>query len=93
MPWSGNLFAFTPGTIARLAPAAPGIYVLWKRNRWVGVGVTEDVRRQLQRLAAGENDRVRNQAPTEFGFEVIAVVEQRNARHQALIRELEPTCC
>jgi hypothetical protein len=92
MPWLGNFFVFTPDTIARLAPAAPGVYVLWKRERWVYVGATENIRRQLLALVAGENECVRREAPTDFGFEVIATPEHRNARCQGLARELAPAC-
>ena len=93
MPWAGNIFAFTPDTIARLAPAAAGVYVLWKRDRWVYVGTAANIRQQLQLLVSGENECVRNESPTDFGFEVITAAEQRDSRHQRLTQELEPACC
>jgi hypothetical protein len=93
MPWLGSFFVFTPDTIGRLAPAAPGVYVLWRRDCWVYIGATENIRQRLLALAAGENECVRCEAPTDFGFELIAAPENRNARRQGLTRELEPVCC
>ena len=92
MLWRGSFYIFTPTTVSRLAPAAPGIYVLWRRGQWVYVGATENIRDRLFALAAGESECITKEVPTDFGFEVITVVEQRDARLDKLQRELMPIC-
>jgi hypothetical protein len=92
MPWLGSLFVFTTETISRLAPAVPGVYLLWRRGVWVYIGATENIRVQLLALAAGESECVSREAPTDFGFEVITASERRDARLQGLTDELQPVC-
>jgi len=92
MPWMGVFYIFTQETILRLAPAAPGVYLLWRRGAWIYVGETENIRERLLAFARGENECVSREMPTDFGYEMVPVGEQRTARHAALIRELVPIC-
>lgn len=92
MTWIGSFFAFTPESIRRWAPASPGVYLLWRRGEWIYIGVTDNIRGQLLALAAGDNECVTKEAPTDFGFELIADGEARSMRHRALINQLAPIC-
>ena len=90
--WLGSFFAFDERTVARTAPQSAGIYVLWRRGQWVYVGATMNLRERLTAIVKGDNECIARELPTEFGFEIIRAVEQREARRTDLVRYLEPIC-
>ena len=92
MPWFGSFFVFTEETVTRLAPTAPGVYLLWRSGTWIYIGTTENIRERLLALARGEDECVSREQPTDFAYEVIKAYEQRAVRYTALMRELVPIC-
>ena len=93
MPWQRPIFSFTADTVARLAPASAGVYVLWRTGRWVYAGTTDNIRARLLSLLSGDNESIAREQPTEFGYELIpGDVERRVARCDELIQELAPIC-
>lgn len=90
--WQGIPFNYDLKTITTIAPKAPGVYVLWRTDRWLYVGECLDLRSRLLAHAQGDNDWITREAPKGFGFELITAADQRAARREALVRELAPAC-
>lgn len=90
--WQGIPFNYDLKTITTIAPRAPGVYVLWRPDRWVYVGECLDLRSRLIAHAEGDNEWISREAPKGFGFELITSADLREARCENLIRELAPAC-
>lgn len=90
--WQGIPFNYDRKTINTIAPSAPGVYILWRLDRWIYIGECLDLRCRLIAHMEGDNERITREAPRGFGFELIPSADQRVARRQALIRELAPAC-
>lgn len=92
MPWQGTLFAFNPQTVTASGASAGGVFALWRSNRWIYVGESSDVLARLLEYIRGADECISREAPTGFGFELIADAQQRAARRATLIQELMPVC-
>ncbi len=90
--WQGVPFNYDRKTITAIAPKAPGVYLLWRPDRWIYVGECLDLRSRLIAHAEGDDERIDQEAPRGFGFELITGADQRAARREALIRDLAPAC-
>jgi hypothetical protein len=91
-PWPEALFGYDRRAVSTSAPSAAGVYVLWKRDRWIYVGESSDIRRRLLEHLQGDNECLTREDPQGFGFELIPTVDQRVARQIELIRALMPLC-
>jgi predicted GIY-YIG superfamily endonuclease len=92
LAWQGIPFNYDRKTIVTVAPTAPGVYILWRTDRWIYIGECLDLRDRLLAHMQGDNEWITREAPRGFGFELIPAAEQRAARREALIRELTPAC-
>jgi predicted GIY-YIG superfamily endonuclease len=90
--WHGVPFIYDRMTITAIVPKAPGVYILWRPDRWIYVGECLDLYSRLIAHADGDDDWITREAPQGFGFELITAADQRAARRKALIRELAPAC-
>ncbi len=84
-------YRFDEASIRRYVPAAPGVYGIFTKDRWVYVGQSQDLERRLLEHVFGDNPCVQRHSPTSFMFE-LAPVWQLDSREAALIRELSPAC-
>ncbi len=92
MPWQGTLFAFNAQTVMSSGPRTAVIYALWRGERWIYIGESSNISEQLLELLKGTDETIARERPSGFGFELIAEPSQREARKNALIRELAPVC-
>jgi excinuclease UvrABC nuclease subunit len=82
---------FTNASILQNAPAWPGVYGLYKEGRWIYVGETDDIQKQLLEHLAETGSCIKREAPTDFVYEIVDA-STRVARQAFLIRELSPPC-
>jgi predicted GIY-YIG superfamily endonuclease len=86
-----DAYMFTFEAVRRKAPSASGVYILFTARQWVYVGESEDIQRSLFRHLNGPDASINQFGPLSFSFE-LAPADERKARQQALIAELEPAC-
>jgi hypothetical protein len=88
LPW----YPFNAATIQEEVPAGYGVYALYSRQACVYVGTSKDLKAELMRCLKGhDNPCVGQYPPDEFQFEVV-LGDERLARRDELIGELNPTC-
>jgi len=87
----GNTFAFTPVSVRKHAPAAPGIYGIFNGSQWIYVGVGDDIQKTLLAHLRDTEVCIRRFNPTGFSFELHAEAA-RVPRQESLIRELCTQC-
>jgi predicted GIY-YIG superfamily endonuclease len=86
-----DAYMFTFEAVRRKAPSASGVYIIFTARQWVYVGESEDIQRSLFRHLNGPDASINQFGPLSFSFE-LAPADERKARQQALIAELEPAC-
>jgi hypothetical protein len=84
-------YMFTFEAVRRKAPNASGVYTLYTARQWVYVGESDDIQRSLFRHLNEPDASINRFGPLSFSFE-LAPADERKARQQALIAELEPAC-
>ncbi len=92
LPMYEGYFPSTQECVSTRVPQASGIYVLWNRDVWIYVGVSDDIQGRLLQHLAGDNNCITQGRPTAFGFELVDDPNEREARATALIRDLMPIC-
>ncbi len=90
--WPKACFRYNKPAVSTRAPSAAGVYALWKRDRWIYVGESSDIRQRLLEHLRGDSECLAREDPQGFGFELIAAVDERVARQIELIRALMPLC-
>ncbi len=84
---------FTRDGIEALSPNQPGVYGLYRGDRWVYVGQSEDVRRRLLEHLGGDNSCITGSWPSHFVAELVhGGHAAREARERVLINECQPLC-
>jgi hypothetical protein len=92
MPWTNDYFyAFDTQSITNLAPATPGIYAIFNRDRYICVGRSADIRKSLLGQVNDIHGVVSKWRPTSFRFEVCSENQAKN-RCMSLIIECRPAC-
>ncbi|MGA3315900.1 MAG: GIY-YIG nuclease family protein [Candidatus Korobacteraceae bacterium] len=89
---TGSYLTFDETGIAKYAPRSAGVYGIYKGNAWAYIGETNDIEARLYAHLRGESDQsacILRQKPTHYAYETC---DNRLAREQALIRELDPAC-
>jgi len=86
-----NGFHFTNAGILTSAPNKSGVYVIFNPQTWIYVGESGDIQGRLIQHLNGDNQRITRCAPAGFQFELFPA-EQRVARQNQLILQLDPVC-
>jgi len=92
MPWQGTLYTFNRSTVIASGPRWAGVYALWRDDRWIYIGQSENIFDRLLEHLSADDDCITRERPSGFGFELIADALAREAREGELIRELLPVC-
>ena len=91
MPWRNRGFAYTAASVAKHAPAASGVYAIFREGLWIYIGETDDIRASLLAHLDGNDRCVFRHMPTGFSFERWPPSE-RHERCNDLISDLSPPC-
>ncbi len=92
MPFEGyGGFSFTPVSVSRNAPTAPGVYGLSNANEWVYVGVSHNIQAALMSHLRESGTLLKSREPKGFTFE-ICDPSHCSARQFRLVEELNPIC-
>jgi hypothetical protein len=92
MPWNNKTgYEFSETSINANAPAASGVYGLFKGQQWVYFGESESIQRRLLEHLRAPTPCMAQQRPTHFSFELHAGLP-RVSRQDALIVEFRPPC-
>ena len=92
MPFEGyGGFSFTPVSVSRNAPPAPGVYGLSNANEWIYVGVADNLQEALMGHLRESGTLLKSREPKGFTFE-ICHPSQCSARQMRLVTELSPVC-
>jgi excinuclease UvrABC nuclease subunit len=93
MPWNGtNGFYYTEPSITANAPAASGVYAIYRQGHWIYIGESGSIRdRLLEHIRRQENQCIVQSNPTHFAYELVAAA-YRVQRQNELIAELHPSC-
>lgn len=91
MTWSEKQLPWTLSEILLQAPAASGVYAIWRHDIPVYVGESDDLQRRLIEHFRGNNTCITREHPTSFAIQLIDPAARR-ARHELLVREMRPIC-
>jgi excinuclease UvrABC nuclease subunit len=95
MPFNSSFTsAFSETGIATYAPRESGVYGIFNGTEWIYIGEAHDIEARLYDHLRGVSDqsaRIMRRSPTHYVFERCSE-SVREAREQALIRELKPVC-
>lgn len=92
MPWNNSeSYQFTNQSILQNAPARSGVYALHTREKWIYIGESRDIQARLVQHLNGDNACIIAWNAQWFSFELWPA-DQRVARQDALILELQPAC-
>jgi excinuclease UvrABC nuclease subunit len=83
--------SFTAASIRKNAPDASGVYGLSNAREWLFVGECNNIRLHLLEHLNETGTVLKAQHPTGFKFELCSP-EERIARQDRLVLELEPRC-
>lgn len=83
---------FNRREVLSLNPGQPGVYGIFRHDRWVYVGQSDDIRSRLMEHLNGDNTCIVRQQPTHFVTELVRNSAQRTVREKQLILELRPVC-
>ena len=92
MPWSNPTgYVFTESSVRTSAPDRSGVYALYNSQTWIYIGESGNVRERLLQHLGGDNECISRWNPPTFSYELVSA-DQRVARQNHLIRELNPAC-
>lgn len=92
MIYHRDWFPYDAKTIQEHVPPTSGVYSLYSQQACVYVGASQDLKEELMRSLNGNHSSCLSQhPPDEFQFEVV-LGDERNARRDELIGELNPAC-
>jgi len=92
MPWRNiRSFLYTPVSVCRNAPAAPGVYAIFTPSEWVYIGESLDIQARLLQHLNGDIPCISRSRASSFSFELLAA-PKLGARHRELVLEYLPFC-
>lgn len=92
MPWRNPRgFTFSPESISKSAPAASGVYAIFREGLWIYIGETDNIRGRLRAHLTGNDRCMARYLPSAFSFE-LCPAQERVERCAELIADLNPPC-